>query len=348
MLLKVAIASWSASTVEPFKNLLTKNYVERKTSLLRILAFIPSIIFVSSRDYVRIAASPRRNNQGYDVINKVIAIISVLIAVLAILAISHAPNAETTEKMGVVVTILPQAEFVESVGGEKVTVTVMVPPGRDPHTYSPTISDLVAVKQAKLYAEVGSGIDFELSYMDSIVEANRNMLVVDCSNGVELVENDPHIWLSPRNAKIMVENICDGLIEVDPQNRDYYIQNGDEYLAKLDKLDTDISGNLTGITNRWFIVFHPAWGYFARDYNLTQVAIEIEGKTPSPKDIADVLQDAEEHNIKMVFASPEFDVKSAQTIAEAIGGRVAFIDPLARDYIVNMHKVLGELVQGMK
>jgi zinc transport system substrate-binding protein len=282
------------------------------------------------------------------VINKVIAIISVLIAVLAIVAISHAPKAKTTGKIGVVVTILPQAEFVERVGGDKVTVSIMVPPGQEPHTYAPTLNQLAAVKQAKLYAEVGSGIDFELSYMGSIAEANRNMLVVDCSKGIELIENDPHIWLSPRNAEIMVQNICDGLIQVDPQDREYYIHNENEYLAKLDKLDTDIIGNLTGITNRWFIVFHPAWGYFAADYDLTQVAIEIEGKTPSPKDVADVVQEAKEHDIKMVFASPEFDVKSAQTIAEAIGGRVALIDPLARDYIDNMYKVLSELVQGME
>jgi zinc transport system substrate-binding protein len=280
--------------------------------------------------------------------NRVIAIISVLIAVLAIVAISRAPKAETTEKIGVVVTILPQLEFVESVGGEKVTVTVMVPPGQDPHTYAPTLNQLVAVKQAKLYIEVGSGVEFELAHMDSIVDANRNMLVVDCSKGIELIEDDPHIWLSPRNAEIMVQNICDGLIQVDPQDREYYIQNENEYLAKLDKLDTDISGNLTGITNRWFIVFHPAWGYFAADYNLTQVAIGIEGKTPSPKDIANVVQDAKEHNITMIFASPEFDVKSAQTIAEAIGGSVTLIDPLARDYIDNMYQVLDELVQGME
>ncbi len=280
--------------------------------------------------------------------NKAIAIISVLIAVLAILVISLAPKAETTDKIEVVVSILPQAEFVESVGGDKVTVTVMVPPGQDPHTYAPIFSQLAAVKQANLYAEVGSGIDFELSDMDSIAEANRNMLIVDCSKGIQLIENDPHIWLSPRNAKIMVENICDGLIQVDPQDRDYYIQNENEYLAKLDKLDTDINSGLAGVTNRWFIVDHPAWAYFARDYNLTQLAIEIEGKTPSPKDLANLIQEAKEHNIKVVFASPEFDVKTAQAIADAIGGSVAFIDPLARDYINNMHEVLDELVKAME
>jgi zinc transport system substrate-binding protein len=280
--------------------------------------------------------------------NRAIVIISVLIAMLAIIAISHAPEAETTGKIGVVVTILPQAEFVESVGGDKVAVTVMVPPGHDPHSYAPTISQLAAVKQAELYAKVGSGIDFELSYMGSIAEANRNMLVVDCSQGIQLIDNDPHIWLSPRNAEIMVQNICDGLIQVDPQDRDYYIQNENEYLAELDALDAAINSTLAGATNRWFLVDHPAWAYFAADYNLTQLAIEVEGKPLSVSDLANVVQEAEEHNIKVVFASPEFDVKTAQYIADAIGGTVAFIDPLARDYINNMYQVLSELVPAME
>jgi zinc transport system substrate-binding protein len=277
-----------------------------------------------------------------------IAVVVVLAITLAVLAISRIPKTEAVEKVGVVVTILPQAEFVESVGGEKVTVTVMVPPGQEPHTYAPTINQLADLKQAAIYAKVGSGVEFELTHMDSIEEVNKNMLIVDCSEGIELIENDPHIWLSPKNAKIMVENICDGLIQVDPQNSEYYIQNKNDYLTKLDELDADINSSLAGIANRWFIVFHPAWGYFAKDYNLTQLAIEIEGKTPSPKDVANVVQEAKEYNIKVVFASPQFDVKSAQTIAEAIGGRVAFINPLARDYTNNMHLVLGELVQGME
>jgi zinc transport system substrate-binding protein len=278
----------------------------------------------------------------------VIAIVSVAMAALAIVAISLGPKAEATNKIAVVVSILPQAEFAESVGGDKVTVTVMVPPGRDPHTYSPTPSDLLIVKQAKLYAEVGSGIDFELSDMQSIAEANPNMLIVDCSQRIQLIANDPHVWLSPKNAKIMVENICDGLIQVDPQDADYYIQNENEYLAKLDKLDADISGNLTGIANRWFLVDHPAWGYFAADYNLTQLAIEIEGKPVTPKDLADVEHEAEEHNIKVAFASPEFDVKTAQNVADQIGASIAFIDPLAPDYVDNMYRVLNQLVQSMQ
>ena len=280
--------------------------------------------------------------------NKAISIISVLMMAVAVLVISCAPKTEPIERVGVVVTILPQAEFVQSVGGEKVDVTIMVPMGQSPHTYAPTFSQLAAVKQAKVYIKVGSGVEFELVHMDKIVEANEDMLVVDCSQGIELMEKDPHIWLSPRNAKIMVENICNGLIQVDPENKEYYIQNKNEYFTKLDDLDEDINNSLEGVTNRSFMVFHPAWGYFARDYNLTQIPVEIEGKTPSPRDVANLIQEAKEHNIKVLFASPQFDVRSAETIAEAIGGRVVFIDSLARNYISNMHMVLSELVQGME
>jgi ABC-type metal ion transport system, periplasmic component/surface adhesin len=280
--------------------------------------------------------------------NELISIVLVLVIALAGFATSCAPKTEATEQIGVVVSILPQVDFVQSVGGEKVAVAVMVPPGASPHTYAPTPGQLTAVKQAQMYAKVGSGVEFELVHMDKIIEANKDMLVVDCSQGVELMSKDPHIWLSPRNAKIMVENICDGLIKVDPENEEYYTQNKNEYLTKLDGLDGDCESSLAGITNRSFMVFHPAWGYFARDYDLTQIPIEKEGKKPTAAGVAALIEQAKANNIKVVFVSPQFDVSSAKAIAEAIDGKVAFLNPLARDYINNMHMALGELVQGME
>ena len=294
-----------------------------------------------------------------------VALLLVLATTSVVFTTSCTPSTVTTEKVGVVVTILPQADFVDNIGGEKVNITVMVPPGADPHSYEPTPSQMVEVSKAKMYAKVGSGIEFELAWIDKIIAQNKDMLVVDCSKGVELIEMvahhhegehegehhggmDPHIWTSPLNAKTMVKNICDGLVKVDPGNKDYYTQNKDEYLAKLDKLDADIRDGLSGVENRHFIVFHPAWGYFAKDYNVEQIPIEIGGKEPSAKDMAHLIDEAKEHNIKIVFASPEFSVKSAETIAKEIGGRVAFIDPLARDYLNNMHIVLGEMVQSME
>ena len=268
-------------------------------------------------------------------------------------------------KIGVTVTLLPQADFVNSVGGDRVNVTVMVPPGADPHTYELNPSQLVEVSKAMMYAKVGSGVEFELAWMDKLVAQNKKMLIVNCANGVKLIKmvedehngtdgnenhvgNDPHIWLSPRNAEIMVENIYQGLVKIDPEGTEYYTQNKDAYLAKLDELDKDIREGLAGIKNRRFIVLHPAWGYFANDYDLEQLAIEIGGKEPSAKDIANLIKLAKENNIKIIFASPQFNPQSAQVIAKEISGKVIFIDALSGNYIDNMRLVLGELVQAME
>ena len=276
--------------------------------------------------------------------------------VLAASAISCGQAKQSSDKIGVAVTILPQAEFAESIGGDRINVTVMVPPGADPHTTELTPSKMTEVAEDKMYAKVGSGIEFELSYMDKIEAVNKNMLVVDCSKGIELVTSvdpnepgmDPHIWVSPLNAKIMVQNICDGLVQVDPANKDYYEQNGDAYLQKLDALDQEIRSSLANIKNRAFIVLHPAWGYFARDYDLEQIPIEIGGKEPSAQDITRIIDEAKQRNIKIIFASPQFNPQMAEVIANEIGGKVVLIDPLAKDYIDNLRMVLDEMVQAME
>jgi len=163
-------------------------------------------------------------------------------------------------KMRVVVTIVPLAEFVEKVGGDRVLVTIMVPPGASPHTYEPTPGQLINVSDSEIYFKVGSGVEFELTWMDNILELNKNMSLVDCSKGIELIENDPHIWLSPVNAITMVENIYDGLVQIDPNNASYYQQNKDAYISDLNRLDLEINQSLSGIENRNLMVYHPSRG----------------------------------------------------------------------------------------
>ncbi len=309
----------------------------------------------------------KRRSKFTRVISVVLALLLVL--VLTASAISCGQKGEASEKVGVVVSILPLADFVGNVGGERIEVTVMVPPGASPHTYEPTPSQVAALARAKMYAKVGSGIEFELVWMDKLVAMNEEMLVVDCSRGVQLLEMvredtregkeaeresdhrgvmDPHIWLSPRNAKIMVQNVYDGLVQVDLSNKAYYEQNRDTYLQKLTKLAQDIRDGLSRVTNRKFMVYHPAFGYFAKEYNLTMLPIEAEGKEPTAAGMAHLIEQAKEHNVKVVFASPQFNPQSAEAIAKAIGGRVVFIDSLARDYITNMRMLLHELVQAME
>jgi zinc transport system substrate-binding protein len=287
-------------------------------------------------------------------------VLSILLISLAIIATGCSPEEQETGKIGVVVTILPQAEFVESVGGDKVGVTVMVPSGASPHTYEPTPSQMVLLSKAKMYAKVGSGIDFELTWMDELVAQNEDMLVVDCSHGIELQQMtvadedepagsmDPHIWLSPQNVVIMVQNIAEGLMQIDPDNSTYYCQNRDAYIQRLTQLDSDIREGLSAVTNRVFMVFHPAFGYFASEYNLTMLTIEDEGKEPTPAGLQHLIEQAKEHNIKVVFAEPQFNPQSAEVIAGEIGGRVVLIDPLVRDYIDNLRVLLTKMAEAME
>jgi len=278
-----------------------------------------------------------------------------LAVVLAISILSCERKEEISGKIKVVVTIPPQAEFVERVGGEKVAVTVMVPPGANLHTYEPTPSQMTSLAKAQMYAKVGSGIEFELVWMDKLMAINKDMLVVDCSRGIEIQgmvgeqeAMDPHIWMSPRNVKIMVQNIFEGLVQIDPDGEAYYQRNLGSYLQELTRLDQDIRDGLAGVTNRRFMVYHPAFGYFAREYNLTMLPIEAEGKEPTAAGLARLIEQAREHDIKVIFAEPQFNPQSAEVIAEAIGGRVVLIDPLARDYLANMRRLLDELVSAMQ
>lgn len=285
---------------------------------------------------------------------------TVLILLLAVLLIAIAAGcnggADNAGKTVVAVTILPQAGFVEAIGGDRVEVVVMVPPGASPHTYEVTPDQMVQLSNAKMYAKVGSPVEFELTWMDKLIAVNKSMLVVDCSKGIDLMENqdpdelglDPHIWLSVKNAKIMVQNICDGLVQVDAVNKSYYEENCADYLSKLTELDNDIETALAGVTNRSFIVFHPAFGYFANDYNLTQIGIEQEGKEPNADYLIRLIEEAKARDIKVVFVSPQYSTKSAESVAQEIGGQVVIIDPLAKDFISNMRAIESAMRQAMQ
>ncbi len=290
-----------------------------------------------------------------------LVLIGVTTVVASFYAVTQTPATESEEEMRVVVTIVPQAEFVEKLGGDRVLVTVLVPPGASPHTYEPTPSQMKEVAKAKMYAKVGSGIEFELVWMDKIVETNPNMLIVDCSYGIQLIDmtksdkqegkdhqrvgKDPHIWLSPRNAIVMVENIYEGLVEIDPDNKEYYTKNKNVYVTALEDLDVELSEIFSGLTTKKFMVYHPAWGYLAHDYSLEQIPIEEAGKAPTPEGLTRLVDQAREHDIKLIFATPEFESKTAETVADEIGGNVILVSPLAEDYINNLTKISEEMTK---
>ena len=286
--------------------------------------------------------------------NKLIISIILCILVLTPLCIGQGSDANKNDKIIVYATIQSQKEMIEAVGGDKVTVNIIVPPGDSPHTRDLTPSQLTDLAKARIYVMVGSGVEFEVKSIDKIRDLNKNMIVIDSSKGIELISigfhahegeelhseeeggKDPHIWNSIKNGKTMVQNIYEGLIAVDPDNKEYYLKNRDEYIMKLDEADQYIANELTDIPNRSFMIFHPSWGYFSRDYNLTQIAIEVGGKEPTLQSLSHTIEEAKEENIKTVFVSPGFSSKAAEIITKEIGGKTEVLDPLAENYIENL------------
>jgi len=252
-------------------------------------------------------------------------------------------------QINVVTTIAPLKEFIESVGGDKVRITVLVPPGAEPHTFEPTPSQMKEVANADLYVMNGAGLEF---WMDRLLQVNKKMVVVDSSQGVPLLfedegEADPHIWLSLRNAALQVENICQGLIQVDSANKDYYLHNKEKYLQKINALDHRLNETLAAKEKKTFIVHHPAWTYFAWDYGLMQVPLMMNEKEPGPKYLAEVIDLARRDNITTIFVEPEYNPKAAEIISKEMNASVVYLDPLAGDYLENMAYVGEEISKSL-
>jgi zinc transport system substrate-binding protein len=276
----------------------------------------------------------------------------------------------STSKIGVLVTIVPQAEVLEYIGGEYVDFTIMVPTGQDPHTFEPTPAQMKKVADATAYFKVGSGVEFEIIHMDTILEQNPDLQVYDCSEGIIILSfddhygkddqhededeehdhegTDPHIWLSPVNFKKMAEVVYNGLVELDSENQEEYYDNYISYISKLDNLHTNVSNLLEPFEGKTFLVYHPAWGYFGDSYNLEMIAIEDEGKKPGPVGIDAIINQALNENITVIFVAPQFDTSSAETIAEEINGEVVFANPLMTDYEETISKLSEDIVNGFK
>jgi zinc transport system substrate-binding protein len=269
----------------------------------------------------------------------------ILVAVLGLVLLLSACGTSTPVLIGpteaeinVMVSIVPQQYFVERIGGDNVNVSVMVPPGFSPATYEPRPSQIEQLSTAQIYIRIR--VPFEEAWMERIAAGNENMLVVDQSEGIERIGGtDPHIWLSPQLVEIQAQTICDGLVAVDRDNASFYRENLNAFLADLDELDATIRGTLSGLRNRKFMVFHPSWSYFARDYGLEMMSIEIEGGEPSAAEMAELVNTARENDIRVIFAQPEFSTQSAETIAHEIGGRVLLISPLEPDWLGNLQRV---------
>jgi zinc transport system substrate-binding protein len=265
--------------------------------------------------------------------------------------------------------IPPLAYLIKRVGGRHVNVGVLVQPGQDPHTFEPTPGQVSRMAQARLLFQVG--LPFEEQIAARIAKNSPQLQVIDVTRGIRkrwTAEEchdaghdeadhdedsheggpDPHVWLSPALLKTMAVNIEAALVEVDPARAADYRRNLAELTTDLDALDARIRQALASCRGRTFYVFHPSFGYFADEYGLVQKAVEVEGKSPTPRQLSGLVAQARADGVKTIFLQPRFDPKAARAVARAMGGVVVPLDPLAEDVVANLGEVARQIAAGME
>jgi zinc transport system substrate-binding protein len=265
-------------------------------------------------------------------------------------------------RIRIAVSVPPQAYFVRRIGGDHVQVDVMIPPGYSHVDYPLTPRQVAALSRARLYVAVGHpAFEFERIQLAPVLRDLHGLRLVDMSRGMRLIEGegeggedghghaegDPHVWVAPDTVAVAGRNIAAALEEIDPAHAPEYRANLARFEAEVATLDREIRVRLAGARGDGFMVYHPTWGYFAREYGLRQVAIEAEGKEPSAQRLIQLIGQARREKVQVVFVQAGFPRKSAQVIAEAVGGRVLVADPQDPDWLGNLGRVSRELQEAL-
>ena len=271
---------------------------------------------------------------------------------------------EQIQKPQIYVSVPPLAYLAEQIAGDNFEVVSVIGPGQSPATFETTPKQMVKISKAVVY--FSAGVPFE-KHLNKKLQSNfENLNIVDTQKGIELQEIehhhhdhshgkteetnslDPHSWLDPSLAKIMAQNIYDELTKIYPNDSMIYQNNLNLLFNNLDKIDSTIKIAIKPFQNQRFYTFHPAFGYFARAYGLNQIAIEVDGKEPSAKQLTNIIRKAKEDKIEILFTQPQFSDKSARAIAESVGAAVIPIDPLSRDYLSNLKEITRQLINAYR
>ena len=283
-------------------------------------------------------------------------IIILLFGIIVLSGCRNKPDTIEDGRLKVFVCIPPQAFFLERIGGDHVKVDVLVRAGQSPHNYEPTPQQMTDLGRAYLFFRIG--LPFEERLTERIQSGHHQLTIVNTDAGiakramthhenVEHIAYDPHIWLSPTLIAVQAKTIADALRSADPAHSEDYRNNLNSFLQELDSTDARIRMILEPYSGRSFYVFHPSFGYFADTYGLLQVAVEVEGKSPTPKQLSALIRQARADSVKILFVQPQFDQRSAEAIAEAIEGTVMPIDPLAKDVLRNLETIAENIAQAL-
>ena len=267
----------------------------------------------------------------------------------------------SSQKLVVISSILPIDEFVKKVGGEMIESSLIIPAGIEPHEFDPTINQIQTISSAEVLVYNGLGIE---NWLTKIDPPNK----IDASNGLNASYSDrrnmtldPHVWLDPMLAKKQVENIRNGLISIDPSNKDTYNSNAKSFLAELDELDRSIRSELESCKKKDFISFHNSFSYFAKRYGLTQHSISESGPEAevTPARLTEVINVAKNLGINVIYTEELMDPRYAQVIAQEIpNGKVLILSPIEGltkeeqnagiGYIDKMHEDIKNLSMGLE
>lgn len=260
------------------------------------------------------------------------------------------------------VSIQPYSNVVHEIGGSEVHVVTMLPPGADPHSFEPKPASLKEFAKASAYFSDGSGMD--AAWLPRFKGVNKNVNVISLSKGITWMEGDehhhhegvehhdeedeemdPHLWTSPVQMMQIAENVCEALSSLDTAHKDLFRKRANDLIYRLKKLDVELRQSIGKLPtdSRTFIVFHPAYGYFSRDYGMRQLTVEVNGKEPKPKDLANLIKTGKENNVHIVFVQPQFSKRAAATIAKELNASVLNTDPLAYDYESNIKALLKSI-----
>lgn len=288
------------------------------------------------------------------------------------MAAPAAGNAMSGGRAAVAVSIPPLAYFVERIAGPDAPVEVLVGPGQSPHTFEPSPRQISALGKCQVLFRIGIG--FEEVLIPKLAQAFPGLRVVDLRSGIKMRSlgaaeacthdhgdeghadheheaagaPDPHSWLDPQNARIQARAICEALCEFDRPRAEAYRKGLAEFEADLERVDRKIADMLAPFKGRAIFVFHPAFGYFAERYGLSQIAVEVDGKEPSAKQLSELIERAKRENVRVIFTQPQFSARAAQVVAQAIGGRVVAMDDLASDYLANLERMAAEVKAGFE
>lgn len=270
---------------------------------------------------------------------------------------------EQNSQVTISVSILPQKYLIDRLTDSSLDVNVMVPPGTSPEMYEPSPVQMKEVYTSAVYFAVGP-LEFESTILPKIKELNPNILFVDLSKGINLIEGhnhreimdedehhtcyDPHIWTSTLEFRQMAIGTCIELCELFPEKKQTFEKNLAAIENDISKLDSLVKGIVDGAETKKFLIYHPALSYFARQYGLTQIAIEMDGKNPSAHQLAEMVRLAKSENLSAVFIQTQFDSRNAEILANELGGQVLTIDPLGYDWLGNMYDLTNKLSKALR